>query len=631
MGLSDIWGLVWDTEPFHIATAIIFGIAAILEVSATLNFCIKHIREFSPIIAFLDKDKPLPDNHQNWSENHLKRHQSGEFKKTGGRYILQHQPAALSRPTPKSPFRFIPTVLTAIGVLGTFYGIQAGLKDISPQMADSQALLSASQTLFSGMRTAFSTSLMGLGTSSLFTIILAGCEIGRQRCHSKVKRNFDKVTILETPAQIFSRFDFEANRQAADSLSEAAVHMAKLDPNSLGQVIGECVGTSLERVMNDRLTPVFEEINASLKSLQAIKEDQGQAVLENLVQSLRTDVLEPIAQRLDNSAALTNKLANVVHALHDDMSGVSKNLANSVLTIQSFQKETLGELQLFAQQLQGTLHEFRTETKEVLSETAQGIKQGTIEILDRAQTSFECQSQTLQTVGTEASSIMATAKLHLVDSLHKVDEMLQNSTQQVDNSMKSIKETLQEFRADTREILNETSEGIKQGTLAILDRAQTSFEQQSQTLQTVGIEASGMMNTAKIHLVESLQRVDEMLQSSSHQVNNSMTSIKETAEAVSKLAMSDNLSWGARVHEIEEATRGIGKELQQSQKTNQEMQEAYRNTLSSWQNHLDQSFHRFSESQSKFFDGADDAMARVCTKFLETVNVLVEIEKYRHN
>jgi hypothetical protein len=189
-----------------------------------------------------------------------------------------------------------------------------------------------------------------------------------------------------------------------------------------------------------------------------------------------------------------------------------------------------------------------------------------------------------------------------------------------------------------RNVCVRPTEGIKQGTLAILDRAQTSFEQQSQTLQTVGIEASGMMNTAKIHLVESLQRVDEMLQSSSHQVNNSMTSIKETAEAVSKLAMSDNLSWGARVHEIEEATRGIGRELQQSQKTNREMQEAYQemqetyqSTFSSWENHLDQSFHRFSESQSKFFDGADNAMARVCTKFLETVNVLVEIEKYRHN
>ena len=545
MGLSDIWGLVWDNEPFHQATAIIFLVAVLIELGTTLIFWANARRELEPIIQYLSgKNRKISEKHKIWLENHLKRSQNGEFEKLGSRNVLQHYPVSIARSSPKSSLRFIPTILTAIGVLGTFYGIQYGLKGISPQMADSQELLSASQELFSGMRTAFSTSLMGLGTSSLFTLILAGCEMYRQFCHSRVRKRFDSVAVLETPEQIFSRFDFEANREAADSLAKAAVQMAKLNPDTLGQVIGQCVGASLERVMSDRLTPVFQDISESLKSLRDIKEDQGQKVLENLVQSLRTEVLEPIAQRLDESASLTAKASMAVHVLHQDLGGVSQSLATSVLTIQSFQKETLSELQLFAQQLQGTLQEFRTDTKEVLNETAQGIKQGTIEILDRAQSEFERQSQTLQTVGTEASNMMDTAKSNLVESLQKVDEMLQGSTQQVDNSMRSI---------------------------------------------------------------------------------------QETAEAVSKLAMSDHLSWGARVHEIEEATRGIGRELQQSQKSNREMQEAYQRVLSSWQIHLDQSFVRFSESQGKFFDDADSSMATVCGKFLETVNVLVEVQKDRRN
>jgi hypothetical protein len=545
MGLNDIWGLIWDNEPFHYATAIIFSIAVLIELGTTFLSEKHDRRELEPIIRYLNgKSHQLSERHKIWLENHLKRNQNGEFEKLGNRNLLQHYPALLSRSAPKSSLKFVPTILTAIGVLGTFYGIQYGLKDISPQMANSQELMSASQTLFSGMRTAFSTSLMGLGSSSLFTLILAGCEMYRQFRRNKIRKWFDSVAILETPEQIFSRFDFEANRQASDSLAKAAEQMARLDPNALGLVIGQSVGASLERVMSDRLTPVFQEINESLKSLRDIKQDQGQEVLENLIQSLRTEVLDPLVQRLDQSATLTTQASMAVQALHQDLGGISQSLASSVLTIQNFQKETLGDLQLFAQQLQGTLQEFRTDTKEVLNETAQGIKHGTIEILDRAQAEFEQQSRTLQTVGTEASSIMHTAKLHLIESLQKVDEMLQSSSQQVDSSMKSI---------------------------------------------------------------------------------------KETAEAVSKLAMSDNLSWGARVHEIEEATRGIGKELQQSQKANREMQEAYQKALSSWQIHLDQSFGRFSETQSKFFDDADSSMATVCGKFLETVNVLVEVEKDRRN
>jgi cyclopropane fatty-acyl-phospholipid synthase-like methyltransferase len=63
---------------------------------------------------------------------------------------------------------------------------------------------------------------------------------------------------------------------------------------------------------------------------------------------------------------------------------------------------------------------------------------------------------------------------------------------------------------------------------------------------------------------------------------------------------------------------------------NQQMQESYQRALSHWRSELKEHLQRFGNAQEQFFADADSAMAVVSNKFLETANLLVEIERNRY-
>jgi hypothetical protein len=112
-----------------------------------------------------------------WLVKHLDGElRDGKFspKKQDKYFLLFSYPTILVKSVPRSPVYFAPTLLTALGILGTFTGIFAGLQGIDlTSISDNQNLLNASIKLLSGMKLAFVTSLFGLSLASLFMIILS--------------------------------------------------------------------------------------------------------------------------------------------------------------------------------------------------------------------------------------------------------------------------------------------------------------------------------------------------------------------------------------------------------------------------------------------------------------------------
>ena len=88
---------------------------------------------------------------------------------------------------------------------------------------------------------------------------------------------------------------------------------------------------------------------------------------------MRVEVIEPVADRLDESAELTRQASQAVTNLHNELGGISQSLASSIETIQNFQQETLVELQNFANNLGQTLNQFQTDTTGVLERTGEEI------------------------------------------------------------------------------------------------------------------------------------------------------------------------------------------------------------------------------------------------------------------
>lgn len=391
----------------------------------------------------------------------------------GRKFILFQYPSFLTRSIPRSQWRFVPSLLIAIGVLGTFYGIQTGLQDVSlANLENTTALLPSIRQLLEGMKTAFSSSLMGLGSASLMTLVLVWGEQTRLKSRNNFREKLDTIAQfqLSNPADSKGNLTL-GNQNIAEIMQAGFAQMVEAQSRVDSHAIGTQVGLAM--------APIFQEIREELTTLKQIKADQGEVILNNLLRELRIQVIEPVVERLDQSAQLTQEASQAVRELKSELGGISSSLAQSILTIQSFQEDTLTQLQAFAGSLQTILGEFQSDTQGVLQQVAIEIRSGVAESI-------------------EGMKAQRTA--------------FQDSAEDAANTFRGIQENLQAALKTQAEQEKQMLEQVQQRMTKILTATHSAFQTQSNTIKAVGEEASQLMNQAQENLVGSLQNVDEMLQ-----------------------------------------------------------------------------------------------------------------------
>lgn len=670
--MAKVWDIIWHNEPFHWAIAFVLIVAIIIELYTLWQYWRSECGTTEAAIKFLsnlknNKNVKLLDKVRSWLTDHLgtddlSRIRMSQQAQKDGKFVLINYPSILARPIPRSSLRFVITLCTAIGLLGTFYGIQQGLQGINLSTKDTNELITASKQLLVGMKTAFSTSMMGLGSGSVFTLVLFVCDSGRQQRRDSLRHKLNAIATLKTTdnsngdlVEAFIRVgnklsglnqpSAEAIGQAVSkSIAEQFAGLNKLSAEAIGQAVGQ------------QIKPALGEIFKEQKKLREIQENQGQRVLEELIKDLRIQVLEPIAVRLDKSAELTQQASEAVLTLHRELGGISQSLANSILTIQNFQHETLVKLEGFANNLGDTLNQFQTDTRDVLqliadeinlsvahsiegmkaqrsafeasavqaAATFKGIREelqkalqeraiveqqmlqatrtGIIQILTQANTTFHEQTNTLQTVGNQASGLMNDAKDNLLATLGNIDAKLIATRQTVEDDLTRFR---QEYQANL----------------------QMFFEEQNTLLEgTLGNQRNGLsevVNNLDQVFREEFERRSKLTQ----EVDGSMTKIQVSVEQINKLVSAAGLNDAQRLIQLQELARDIGEQVQRVNNSYSNLNQKFDNSLQSWQGHLERSMQRTVDLQESFFKQADTSMARVCGDLLKTAEVLVVANK----
>ncbi|MEH2384453.1 MAG: MotA/TolQ/ExbB proton channel family protein, partial [Nostoc sp.] len=411
MEIAKVWKIIWHNEPFHWTIAFVLIIAIIIELCTLWQYWRSECGTTEAGIKFLNNlkkgknVKPL-EKDSPWLKDHLGTDDSSRFRQQDEYFILIKYPSVLTQPIPRSSLRFVTTLCTAIGLLGTFYGIQQGLQGINLSTEDPKQLMTASKELLVGMKTAFSTSMMGLGSGSLFLLVLFGRDSLRQKLRDSLRQKLKAIATLKITdnnnsdlVEAFIRVGDKLlglNQPSAEAIGQAVGRSIAEQFAGLNQLSAQAIGLAIGQQIKPALGEMFKE----QKKLREIQETQGQRVLEELIKDLRIQVLEPIADRLDKSAELTQQASSAVLTLHKELGGISQSLASSILTIQNFQKETLVELQGFANNLGNTLNQFQTDTKGVLQQTADEINRAVDQSI---------QGMTAQRSAFETSAVQAAA------------------------------------------------------------------------------------------------------------------------------------------------------------------------------------------------------------------------------
>lgn len=651
MNLNDVWNVVWgEGTLFHYTIAVLFGVTIVGEIFYWIRSRIKlqasqsKIRELEKFSkqAMNAQDSqyriPKSSNNFRWFTHHL----GGEWidnyfcaKLEHGDFVLLQYPAALSRSAASSPFRFIPGILIAIGVLGTFYGIQDGLTDLS--MADirenSQQLLSSSVRLLEGMKTAFSTSLMGLGSSSLLTFVLFLSQVVRRQHISQLRHRLDRIAFLESPEHLLSKLNLDSNAEAAVSLKEAAENIRELSPQAIGSAVGES------------MRPIFTDINSSLLALREEISQDREELLNTLIQEQRTQLIQPILEELNRTSNLTEttsrliqETSQAINGLTDELAGVTRSLSGAIETIQEFQQQTLTELNQFAKNLQTILSDFQTGTRDVMEEISDQITQGVdasikamegqkeafeesakqaastfVEIREQLETALTTQgqeqrrllsdftetmeqtvsnqTQLLSETGDQAKSVMEQASSNLTDTLGNIDETLQNTRITVQEELEQFRQQYQEalmhFFEDQDKILEETLGKQRDGLIQMLDKTDAVFVQEYERRKELG------------------EQVDGQIQQVTHFVS------------------SVGLTSGERLAQLQEITQSLGGEAEKIDQSYANLIQRLNQALDQSNRHLEQELRQSRESSIQFFQAADSATAEVSKRLLTAANYLV--------
>ena len=599
-----------------------------------------------------------------------------------GDFILLSYPAVLGKPVPRSPVSFAPALLTAIGILGTFSGIFLGLQGVDlGNISESEQLIEASQKLLMGMKTSFSTSLFGLGAAIVFILILSLGANKRTAIRNSLRKKLSDIAFLENPNRLLSRLDKDSDLEVAKTLQTVAnnlsgfnadviaeaVKSAIASPDSplvleLKQIIGNTSNLSnltpqaIASATSDNFTVLINPLAEEIKQLRELQQSQSQTV-ESLVKQLRNELIEPVVARLDQSAALTKEASAAVTDLKNELGGISTSLAGAVETIQSFQQDTLTRLQEFAANLQSILGQFRTDTQGVMEQVAVEIK----EAVNQSITGMEAQRTAFEASATQAAQ-----------------------------TFKGIREDLQAALETQALQQKEMLQDVQTSTEGILVKANEAFVNQSNTLVTVGREASGLMNEAKDNLLGTLNNIDEMLQKTrltvqqeleqfrldyqtalqdfftqqnnllndtlgkqreglaevvvnlqqtfneeatqrkemSAQVDRSLDRIGETVKATNNLASAMGMTSSERLAQLQELARTIGGEAHRVERSYQSMTEQFNQALDSGNEKLNDYLKQADETYSRSIQDADRAAAEVCSKLNESSHGLMSVAEF---
>ncbi|MCC5899854.1 MAG: hypothetical protein JJU32_18295 [Phormidium sp. BM_Day4_Bin.17] len=554
MDLNQFWNVVWgEGTLFHYTIAVLFGVTILGEIfywirsRSKLQASQSKIRELEKFskqaMDAQDSQYRIPRNSNNfrWFTHHL----GGEWienyfcaKLEHGDFVLLQYPAALSRSAASSPFRFIPGILIAIGVLGTFYGIQEGLTDLSLADigGDSQQLLSSSVTLLEGMKTAFSTSLMGLSSSSLLTFVLFLSQVVRRQHISQLRHRLDRIAFLESPEHLLSKLNLDSNAEAAVSLKEAAENIRELSPQAIGSAVGES------------MRPIFTDINSSLLALREEISQDREELLNTLIQEQRTQLIQPILEELNRTSNLTEttsrliqETSQAINGLTNELAGVTRSLSGAIETIQEFQQQTLTELNQFAKNLQTILSDFQTGTRDVMEEISDKITQGvdaSIKAMEGQKEAFEESAKQAASTFVEIREQLETAlttqgqeqRRLLSDFTETMEQTVSNQAQllsETGDQAKSVMEQASSNLTDTlgtaastfveiREQLETalTTQGQEQRRLLsdFTETMEQTVSNQAQLLSETGDQAKSVMEQASSNLTDTLGNIDETLQ-----------------------------------------------------------------------------------------------------------------------
>jgi len=564
----------------------------------------------------------------------------------------------------------IPALLTSIGVAGTFLGITLGLSEFNLDDVgqNSGSLVQSAVVLLEGMKTAFYTSLAGLASSAIFMIFIQVHGALQNKRTSKIN-NALRDLLIEIPATYYlqklvaqndNNEQQELQRESAFAMQSVGQQLGgflqkfeEMGNNFNGEKMAAQIAEAVDRTMRDSVAPVLTDFKEELKAVREFKEDNSAALLTQLVDTIKKELIEPVTIELKHTSDAVSKSNELSSQLNENVTLVLKQVGDTVETIDKFNSETMQRLQAFAQSLRDVLEGFKEDTegtmtritsevqnvldmsvkgmtaqrvafdvsaqraavafegmgqkledaldKRVLSEKSlfTATEERIVTLLNQTSKSFEEQNSVLKQTGDEASKLMESARQELELGLGDIDEKVIGMSRTVQTELESFREQYQtnltDFFTQQNNLLEDTLGNQRNNLVEVVDKFKQVFIEEYQT---------------RHNLLQELTLQHEQLQ--------------DSASTIQKLAKAIGLTETSTMSELQDIANTMGRNVGELKKEYIMASSAFKEITEGLPKAMEQYFKDANQSTEVFFKSFDDAAGRIHNRLAQAADFLVD-------
>ncbi|WP_428196416.1 hypothetical protein [Aliivibrio kagoshimensis] len=571
----------------------------------------------------------------------------------------------------QSKYKLIPAILTSIGITGTFIGITLGLSGFS-MGGSSKELLATAMQLLEGMNTAFYTSLVGLLCSAVFMIWMKFSShmlnSNQEEFAQHLAHNYVEVSAID----YLKNLSNDNQHEVIDAQHRSALAMELLSKNMSNMMlkfesiadgfnskdIADAVSGAVTESIEKELTPVLAQIGDELTSLKDIKEQNQKELLQEIISEMKSELITPVVAELEKTSEAVSASNKVSEELNKNVELVITRTAETVTTIDEFQKETMVKLQEFAGSLKDILSSFKDDTQGAMTTIAtevksmldgastglaeqrdafessatkaanafEGIKASMDSALDERQEkekvlfdgvetridslikgssdAFTQQTDVLEKVGQEASTLMTSAKEELQAGLGDIDSKVQSMSTTVQTELEAFRtqyqENLSAYFKEQNDLLESNLGKQRDGLNSVVDNFRTVFEEEYKT---------------RHNLLADLTAQHEHLQKS--------------AETVERVAKAVGLHEASKMAALQDAANTMSEEIAKLKREYVNASKAFSDVANELPKAMDSYFSRANESFEVFFKDFDDSASKIHNKLSQAAGYLINAQVQR--
>ncbi|NLY12463.1 MAG: anti-phage defense ZorAB system ZorA [Gammaproteobacteria bacterium] len=462
----------------------------------------------------------------------------------------------------------VPSILVAIGVLGTFVGLVIGLKGLDPNTDDTAVLKEGISQLIGSASIAFTTSVWGVFLSLVAGVVERGLE---RRAHTSVE---------QLNVQLSQMFPVVSNEQSLLHIEDYSEQS-----KSALQTLHEKIGTELQK----SVTNMGEQMQAALSStLNSIMKPAIDSLVSNTQQqssqALEGLMTEFMAGMRQAGQAQTQEMNGAAQAMQDSMQQISEQLHQVFERLNVQQDEFLAKSTEQQNQQQSQQQKLQENLVAMLQQQQAKQEDWAKENQQHAKATHQQHQELINSVSVQQQGLIQQLTAQQQEAQQHADtreklrqEQVSTTIQELGKEQAGLLAELAEFSRNSAEQNRLLVEHHKQlsghleQAIKGMESSSRNLESTSQQLgllssntRTATTELAGaleLLNTGLAKTNEENSQLAGHLTQQSQQLRSLQDNLLETANELKKTAESANQGFNQLEEQQKSFLRGLGEEF----------------------------------------------------------------------